>query len=526
MISLMKDDIKKLRHVIILYCGFLGFGYLLSAFSYESKNVLSYSILFVIVVIAITIIPLINFQYLHNRTSATHILSLPYTKGQIFLVRYSSGLMVVLLPSIVYVLALSLTHEVTFTTSLLTIVLAILIYYTLGCLVANLTGTILMHIFMFIVITVLPLVLYVSLNSIFSQYVKGLSGTSLLESVIALLLPISQLLLSAIEGELSMYYVPIYSLYFAILCSLAFASSIKRPFERTGNPIAFAKVDVIIKIAVIICFSWILTAVLSFGEHLVLMAIIAIVVVCMVVELLMHKTLHYKQVCVEISGILILTIGIYFMSVNYLENYVPSNVQSANIIFDCYGNALESNTKITKENAIAVIKEIHQYLIDTPEYSSNDEEGIKISYTLANGDIVTRVYNTDVKMVNSILDTIVSSKANKDVIEEYYSYLDTIIDQKCEQIAYYSPALAADIVLEGQQITRFKNILQNQKERFIHNPKLFRDIVFQRDFYENEDYRSDMYVSSSKNNKHMNGRYYSVYRNDPIYFAMQEFVKK
>lgn len=526
MFSLMKDDIKKLRHVIILYCGFLGFGYLLSAFSYETTNVLSYSILFIVLSCVIMIIPIINYQYLHNRTSATHILSLPYTKGQIFLVRYLSGLCVVLIPSILYIIALSFVKDISLSTGLITIIFTILIYYTLGCLVANLTGTLIMHIFMFVVITVLPLVLYVSLNSMFSEYVKGLSGTSLLESVVALLMPISQLLLAAIEGELSLYYVAIYSLYAAILCIVAMASSIKRPFERTGEPIAFHKIDSIIKLFVIICFSWVLTALLSFGEHIVLMAIIAIVVVCIVVELIMHKTLHYKKICLEIGGVLILTTGIYLVSVNYLETLIPSNVTSASIRFDKYATN-DYDSKINNEEAISLIKDIHQYLIDTPESKADNEDGgIRIAYTLSNGDVVTRMYTTDIKTTRTVLNKVVSSEAKKVFVTEYFSYLDKLIDGEYTEMVYNQYALEDETVLEGQQLSRFQKALEKQKERFINNPELFKDIVFQREFYDNYDYYGDLSVTISKNNRYTLDNNYTIYRNDPIYFAIQEYVKK
>lgn len=511
MISLFKNDCKRLTNIAVLLTGFLTFGYLLTAFSPMKKMVLPYTLLYIVLSVAIIAIPITSFSYLHDRSTGTHLLSLPFTKGQIVLTKFLSGLTVLMVPSIVYVGVICITKQVSFMDAIVPVILFILMYYLLGCLVANITGTTAMHIFLFIAIALLPLLMYVSLNAVFSQYVRGMQENNLLQSIIYILMPATNIVQSSIHGFLPFESTMIYSIYIAILVFVNIVVSSRRPFEKIGEAIAYHRIDSIIKILIIVSFTWILTAFLSFNDHILISCFIATATVIAIVELLLYRKIHYKQAGVQLVCIFVFTIAIFFMAASYLENYIPSKIDSASVtIYQFYDVDVAKPKAVSSETAKETIRDIHQYLIDHESENEQGDQFVKVTYALTSGDYMTRSYHLDTASYRTVVNKMVTSEAKEEIVSNYFAVFEKIATKEIESI---STSQVEKAILDSKEIQKFKELLKTQLKRFKQHPELFDEIKF---FDGNTRYIEIL----DKQNK---SNIYVLYKNDPVYLAFEKF---
>lgn len=394
MISLLKNDLKQLREIILLFIGLLSITFILSLLSLKEDIVAS--IFFLVIMVMTFVVPVINFSYLHNKTKATHIMSLPWTRHQLFITKYCSGLIVIILPLMIYEIA-SLLGGISLL-PLLPLTFMLLIYYTLGCLVALLTGTALMYGFLYITITVLPIILYTSLLSLFTYFIHGIENFHFLDSMTMYLVPFFKLFETSLGNETNVGFYIIYAIYIIAILVLNFISNHYRGTENTGKGLVFPILGEVIKNVILLCFSWVVTTFIIFtlwetGYILVIYATVTLLF-SILFQMSKNKKMNIRYIIIQTVAICAFTTITFYTSKYMLENSIPKNVDS--VIFRV-GSDIDTMvyelTPIKDKDGIQKIKDIHQYLID----ETNKERWkagpiVYIKYMESDGDETYREY--------------------------------------------------------------------------------------------------------------------------------------
>lgn len=505
MFALFKNNCKSLLNIFVLLTGFYTLGYLLTGFSKEESVVFVNITFYLICSVAIFVTCLVTFHYLHDKTSATHILSLPYTKVEICIMKYFSGLVVIVIPSILYMVVISITKSISLDSILTPALLFILIYYTLGCVVANSTGKTAMHIFLYIMISLAPIILYVSLSTLISQYVYGMNGPDISSTIIYTILPIAYLSLES----LNIGYIILYLGYGIVLFLGMLWISSKRPFEMTDEPLAFIRIDAIVKFLIILVISWLLMTLFTSinNESLLIVCIFCAVLVTLIAELVFTKKIDILRSTIHIISICVITLVVFFASTNYFQYYIPDNPISANIDFGGYYNG---NVEIKEPKAVKTIQSLHKYLmLDTSNSDDTGDNSIRIRYHLSKTNTSSRQYVLNMAQYNKAITFLKEDNGYADLMNEYYGAVNQYLDIK--NIERCSSSM---IDIEKEEMETFKNYVQLQVQRFKENPKLYQEIDLRLNVSNGGDIENTILFIESTDGYPTKD--VSVYKNDPI----------
>lgn len=141
-LSLFKNDLKQLKNVIVIFISCLLLNYLIGVMSFD-KDIIRVMFYLTIFIFSL-IIPMINLQYLFNSTKQTHFNSLPITRIQGFIVHYLSGIICLIIPTIIYCWLMKL--------NCLDLLLLIFVYYSLVNLTAYCTTSFITNIILLLAI--------------------------------------------------------------------------------------------------------------------------------------------------------------------------------------------------------------------------------------------------------------------------------------------------------------------------------------------------------------------------------------
>ncbi|MFV0396177.1 MAG: hypothetical protein ACK5LC_17625 [Coprobacillaceae bacterium] len=442
MSSLWKNDIKRLREIIILFSGMLGISLVLSLMSL--KNEINTILLFLMIMIIVLVIPITNFSYLHDKTKATHMSSLPWTKHGLFILKYSSGLCAILFPVFGYYMAATLLNV--YIVPIFPVILLIILYYSVACFVAVITGTVMMHGFLYFIVTLLPMTLYVSLLSLFTVFIHGIENIYFIDTLTSYIVPFVTLWKDCHTGDMTVNTIVIYSIYIVALIVLGILFSYKRNMENTGIGLVFPMLDIIIKSAIIICFSWIITtiAVTRYTSHYIFIIYITItLLLSIVVQLEKTKRINIRFVVIQTIILSAFTTIVFISSRHLLENYVPQDVESAILSIEGNSYAIYDIEPVLDEKGISSIEEIHQYLIDTTN-KEIENQMISLKYQLSDGDTVYRDYYVNEAQYEEIVQQIVETDSlYASHYSKYFSILENMKDnnritfEKADSSMYY-----------------------------------------------------------------------------------------
>lgn len=468
MMSLLKNDIKQLREVIILFSGMLGINVVLALLSVKKEIVIT--LFFLIIMLLVLIIPLLNLNYLHDKTKATHMLSLPWTKQNLFITKYSSGLVAIMIPIVgYYLISFALG---TLIIPVVPIILLILIYYSIGCLVGQITGTTTMHGFIYISIALLPLLIYTCLLSLLTTFVLGIEQLYFTESLISYFVPFLKLFNECFTNTISVPISIFYCIYIIALLVLGILSSQYRKIENTGKGLVFPILDTIVKSVIILCFSWIVTSIVitnSSTNHIYIIYITTTLLLSLVLQLEKVRKINYRFVLIQTIIISSFTTIVFILSSQYLQNNIPKNIESVQILSRYDDHQTYKMNPVTKSSGITKVKEIHQYLIKETNKESTDYT-ITIKYQLSGGDIMYRDYFVSEQQYVDINHQIANTESlYQSYYSKYYYLLEEIRD--ASWISIHSMDLTEDNDLQEdirlsidkpEDLVVFKNIFEEE----------------------------------------------------------------
>lgn len=502
MLSLFINDLKQLKDFVVVYIGCLILNFMISVLSYhEEIPIITF---YLIVFIFTLIMPMINLKYLFNATRQTHFNSLPFTRIQSFLIHYLSGIICLIIPTIIYCV---LIQGVVLKNSFV-LLLMIFMYYTLANLSAYLTTSFFMNIVLQAVIIITPLTLYFSLFAVYGTFIKGVVSSGLSLDVISYLMPFVKLIIAGNIGLEGKYYL-IYLGYLIIIFVLALYVCKHRRCSDNYYGFTYKAIAKIIKMIIIISGSWILTSVLGISsasiKTFIIINVIATVIVTFIIQFIHFRKIKY-QLCIFQSALIILaTVLIFVFSKSYLENYIPSSIDSAVIDYDI--GSVQSNIRITNDQEIDKIIKIHKQLIDANDLNYTQRK-INIIYYRPNGSKVTRQYSISdyeyKKIVKEIDGNLIKSWNGK-----YYQLLKQI--DKCQKLEIFTEE-NSEIIKSKDDLQLLKDILERKLTDFENKPSLLEKVTY------NEGNSCNVIL------KNMTSSYYYNI-NDPLFLALEDFYK-
>ena len=228
-LSLFKNDLKQLKNVIVIFISCLLLNYLIGIMSFD-KDIIRVMFYLTIFIFSL-IIPMINLQYLFNSTKQTHFNSLPITRIQGFIVHYLSGIICLIIPTIIYCWLMKLN-------CLDLLLLLIFVYYSLVNLTAYCTTSFITNIILLLAIILIPIVLYLSLFGIFTTYIRGVVFDGLSLNIIKYLLPFIGFIID-VENVIELKDVLVYLGYILIILFLAICACKYRRLENSYHGFSY-----------------------------------------------------------------------------------------------------------------------------------------------------------------------------------------------------------------------------------------------------------------------------------------------
>lgn len=509
MVSLFRNDLKQLKNMIVIYCGCLLLNFLISMLSFRQDVTV---ITFYLIVLGFTLLaPLFNLNYLFNQTKQTHYYSLPFTKMQSFIIHYLSGISCLIVPAALYCLLDGIFLQGLVLNNSLALLVMILMYYSLSSLATYLTTSVVMEIVLQVLMMIIPPILYLSLYTIYGTFVKGIVMDGLSSEMLSYLMPFANLIISGLKG-LTLADSLLYLGYCVIIFALALFACKKRSCSVNCYGFAYKYAPSLLKLLVIICASWMLTAILGTDyasiRTFVITNIIATVVVTFIIQFIQFRKIKYKLCIVEAFILILTTTSVFYSSREYLENYIPDQIVAVSIEPDENNS---SGIKITNEESIKKVVAIHQRLIKlkTPEENTRR---IKITYTKPNQSQVARYYFVDTSLFKDL-----ASQFNQDIIKsyngKYYQLLKEI--DKAQKIEYLYNESNYTLISKANK-NLFKDILKNKLIAFENDSSLLQEISYSYDC------QNDLHVYFDSN---FNSNWYQYGKNDPLYLTIEEFAK-
>lgn len=509
MLSLFKNDLKQLKNLAIIYYGCLLLNFIIGAISFRQDFT---TITFYIIVLVFTLLmPLFNLSYLFNSTKQTHYSSLPFTKMQSFMIHYLSGISCLLMPAVLYCLLDGIFLQALISSNCIALFIMILLYYSLSSLTAYLTTSIIMDIVLEVLIIIIPPILYLSLYVVYGAFVKGIIAGNISLEVINLIMPLYNLIIGGCQG-LNVFYILLYLGYIIVIFALALLVCKKRSCSINYSGFAYKIAPALLKLVVIICSSWMLTAILGTGDAsvrtFIITNIIATVIVTFIIQFIQFRKIKYQLCIIQAFVIVLTTASIFYSSKEYLENYIPNKIDA--VMIEDNTNDMNSKIKITDQNSIEKVVSIHQRLI---KHKIPDDrlKQIKITYIKPNQDEVIRAYYVDKQMFKELTNQF-DQEMIKSYNGKYYQLLEEI--DKTERIEYFYKESNYTLISKANK-DLFKEILKNKLTAFENDITLLQQV---------DDVNSDnLYLYLDNNN--LNSNWYVYSYNDPLALTIEEFAK-
>jgi len=354
---------------------------------------------------------------------------------------------------------------------LLPILLLIGIYYSVSCLVGVLAGTAIMHGFLYLIVIIMPLLVYVSLSAMFIVFIKGIEEIYLLNSILTYTVPLLRLWNACQALPLSLPIIFTYIAYIGIAIGFGCFISNKRHLEYTGAAFAFPMLGNLFKSVIVLCFSWIITAVLILGIYnlifILLIYFIVTLLLSIVTQLQRNKSMDIRFITIQTIVICLFSLFVFITSNSILTHYIPNTIASAWLdirpvdlnIEGCYD-------EVEDLHGIAEIQDIHQYLITHTHNDKHNDDAklIDIQYTLTNGDVIYRRYYVSEQIYQNMIQRIVESDAlYTSYISKYYNFLDVL--SEVQSLTLYSNNPTTDNYyseLSQDEIWQFQNELDEE----------------------------------------------------------------
>lgn len=471
MLSLLKNDLKNLKNTIVIFSGILLLCLIITLISFN-KNI-PLTMFYLTALIYALVIPIVNLSYLFNHSKRTHYMSLPFTKTQSFSIRYLSGLVSVVVPILLCCFVEMLLGDGNIVKNLGSMLLMIWFYYNVSNLATYLTTNIIMDIVLQIVIIIAPFIICYSLFILYQAFAYGFVASISLEAV-SLVLPAVRLFQESFL-QLSAKYCLIYLGYGLIVFALAYISCLKREYECNYHGFAYKIVGEAIKIVCIVTLSWLITAVLNEYnqsiKHFVIINIIVTFISTFVIQFIQTKKIKYVLCIIQGAIICIFTIGITVGSKDFIENYIPDNIESVTLDINKISESY-SKVKMTNQKDIENVIAIHKNIL-----SGNKEYGdyyVTMTYNTKGGNEVTRAYNINKKEYLKMVEQMDSSLV-KQIFKDYY-YLIDHLDEYVYFDYFIDDNPVADQIKEKNDLFLFKNILVKQLNEFVDNPDLLKEV--------------------------------------------------
>lgn len=477
MSSLFKNDLKRVRDIMILAIGIYGILLLLTILVYEKESLII--LFYTISVLFTVIVGAKNFEYLHNRTKATHMLSLPYTKSQIVIVKYLSGLVALAIPTGIYIIMYYLLLDVIL--PIVPVVLMITIYYGLACVAAVITGNLKTYIFLYGFVVFVPTILYICMSAFFVAQIPSLVDLNISMSVLRILFPVFGIVGSSLIEAITVQNTELYIVYSVVIAIVVYILGKYRPLETTNKGFAFPVLDVILNVIVVLTGSWILTAVLEIADSTSISVLafkqgIVTIVLAGASQLIRMKKLKYVSLITQTVGIVMATTCIYIISADRIEKYIPSDIEMAQIV---NRSGYSSNYNVTyhpisgslgyleTEEDIAAVKEIHKQFLELPTYNDSNFP-FYFWYKLEDGDTLMRQYFIDEKDWETVKDTKAVQHFYRNA---YQKFMNRMEKQQEIRIMEYSGEGDFDqstaISITGENVNTFKRLLAIELEKEI-----------------------------------------------------------
>lgn len=490
MFSLFKNDLKQLKHVMVIFIGCLLLDYLIGIMSFE-KDVIK--IMFYLTVFIFSfIIPMINLKYLFNSTKQTHFNSLPLTRIQGFIVHYLSGIICLIIPAIIYCWIMKL--------NCINLLLLVFIYYSLVNLTAYCTTSFITNIILLLAIILIPIVLYLSLSGIFTTYIRGVIFDGLSLNLVKYLLPFVGFI-TDIKNVIDLKEILAYLSYILIILFLAVCACKYRRLENNYHGFSYKFVANVIVLLIIVSISWGILAIIGMSyvtvkEFIALNVIITLIVV-FIIQFIRYRKIKYGLYVLQTIVISIITTCIFFTSMDYIENYIPKSIKAVaiNPMFN------SQNIMIKDQQSINKIVNIHQQLLT----SKDGNYEINVTYYTNNAKVV-RQYDVNQKTFNNVLNEI-DDNLLKSWLSESYRLLKAL-DQNSE-LEVYDENTGYFI----EDIELFKSILKTKLNDFKNDQTLLNKIEYASGY-------TNINVIKNETIKT-----FWRYSNDPIALAIKEINK-
>lgn len=490
MFSLFKNDLKQLKNVIVIFIGCLLLNYLIGVISFD-KDVIKIMFYLTVFIFSL-IIPMFNLRYLFNSTKQTHFNSLPLTRIQGFIVHYLSGIICLIIPAVICCWVMKL--------NCINLLLLVFIYYSLVNLTAYCTTSFITNIILILAIILIPIVLYLSLFAIFTTYVRGVVFDGLSLDVVKYLLPFIGFIID-IKNVIELKEILVYLSYILIVLFLAICACKYRRLENNYHGFSYKFVANVIVLLIIVSVSWGILSIIEMShvtvKEFIALNIIITLIVVFIIQFIRYRKIRYGLYVLQTIIISIVTTCIFFSSMDYIENYIPSSIKAVAI------NPMlnNQNIKLKEQQSINKIVNIHQQLLT----SKDGNYEINVTY-YTNRTKVVRKYDVNKKTFNNVLNEI-DDNLLKSWLNESYQLLK-VLDQNIE-LEVYDENTAYSI----EDIELFKSILKTKLNDFKNDHTLINKIEYVSG-YNNVDVIKNRTIKT-----------FMYYPNDPIALTIKEINK-
>lgn len=479
MMTLLKNDLKHLKNLMVIMSFVLALNLIIQVISFNPK--ISIMLFYVIVLLFVLIVPMINLNYLFNQTKENHFASLPLTKGQSFIVRYLSGLISIVIPVMMYCLFDYLFSGGLVFKNVISLALMIVIYYNIANLTVYLTKSVLMNLVSIVVILVAPVILYLSLFVLYQGTIPGVNVINPSAFVVSIICPVAKMINASVNGLNSTYSL-LYLSYALFSFVLAAFICVKRDCSVNKQGFAFNFVGPIIQIMIIFTISWVITTLLfstnlyavnTTNTNFVKNNLIASLITTLIIQYIYNHKIKLLLVLKYFTLVFVATVVIFVGTKDYIQNYIPDNVET--VMIDSR-NIASVNEKYTIKDTTSIneVKNIHKLLLD--HIGDDGYCYIRINYLKKDGSRVDRGY-----WVNQDNYNLIVNQFNEGFVKSWYSEYYDLSDKllKKEQLSYTLSYEGESYNIDTfNDITLFKTILDKQLADFCNNPQLLKDVKY------------------------------------------------
>ena len=461
----------------------------------ENNIYIPVELFLVMAIVTPVIISMLLYRYMHTKKSNILIHSLPIKREVIYSSHIASGIMLMLIPIIINLVAtlgvivavnaggyVSMNHIIAIHMMLLLVEIAI---YMIASAVASFTGFTIAQGAFTAILAVLSVGIELIINLNLSTWVYGLQnfhGPSV-DGILGYFSPLVVSLnafggLSFGEGyyfnAVSNVVLVVYILTFYIIGVIAYK---KRPAERTETLVTFKWLEPIVKYGFVFCVM-LCSIVLTTYEnktYVVVMYVVSSLIAYLVAEVIINKSIDaIKNVkgYIPYAIAIALILGIVNFDIVGYERRVPevSDIETVLINGGYYGEESIDRFTYSEIENIKNIRAIHEAVVSDRDrvknYENGDyvyESGIYIRYNLKNGKIMTRnysipskIYNEYTELYNNIYDTTEYKKKEYKIFDIEPENIDMIT------IASNVSENFRDIFIEEEDITEMINILRDE----------------------------------------------------------------